>query len=732
VTNGDVSAAETVDILHDLDPLSRWVPVVGTETLDLLDNLGLRGGEQVSRRLLGEAASTLARCHPPTDPNGRETGLVIGYVQSGKTTNFTAVTALARDNGYRMVIVCTGVTVNLFGQSRDRLRRDLRIDARTDRQWLFLDNPNGPAAEQMVQAALDSGRMVLITVMKNGRHLDNLSHLLANINLSASPALLIDDEADQASLNSAVRQGNQTATYRRILALRDLLPHHTFLQYTATPQALLLINLIDVLSPSFADVLTPGPLYTGGRVFLERDMDLIREIPAQDTPSQSNPLTGAPPSLLDALRSYWLGVAAGLIMDAGSGNRSMMVHPSQHTAQHADYNQWVRQVQHLWTDVLAAGPGDPDREELVADFRSAYADLDRTADNLPSFDQIIGRISEAISQTIVTEVNAARGRTPQPDYRQFYAHILVGGEVLNRGVTVEGLTVTYMPRGRGTGQADTIQQRARWFGYKADYLGYCRVYLSSVMRQAYQAYVDHEEALRGQLREHRSSGNDLRDWRRAFFLDPTLRPTRKTVIDLEPLRGNFTDEWFIPKAPQDPVDELADNVSVVAAFVDTLDGQWIPDEGHARRTDMQIHDVARPVPLASAFENLLTKLHWSRPVDSALLAGLLLQVGRFLDLNPDAACTVYRMSQGRVRMRSLDIDDAVPTLFQGANYDRTNARTITLYPGDNEIHDPGQLSIQIHTLELHKNGDVVAANVPAVAVWVPRSMGRAWISQHQN
>ena len=97
----------------------------------------------------------------------------------------------------------------------------------------------------------------------------------------------------------------------------------------------------------------------------------------------------------------------------------------------------------------------------------------------------------------MTEVNTARGRTPQPDYRQFYAHILVGGEVLNRGVTVEGLTVTYMPRGRGTGQADTIQQRARWFGYKADYLGYCRVYLSAAMRLVYRAYVDHEERLRG-------------------------------------------------------------------------------------------------------------------------------------------------------------------------------------------------------------------------------------------
>ena len=298
MANGEV-AAEMVDVIDDLDPSSLWTPVVGSETLDLLDNLGLRGGDEVRQRLLTEAATTLSTMPSPTDPGGNETGLVIGYVQSGKTTNFTVVAALARDNGYRLVIVCTGLTVNLYEQSRDRLRRDLRIDTRTDRQWVFLGNP-GPSDEQMVQTGFDSDRTVLVTVMKNGRHLDSLSRLLSNLSLSEVPALLIDDEADQASLNNAVRRGDQTATYRRILGLRDLLPHHTFLQYTATPQALLLINLIDVLSPSFADVLTPGPLYTGGRAFFERDMDLIREIPVQDIPGPSNPLNGAPPSLLEA------------------------------------------------------------------------------------------------------------------------------------------------------------------------------------------------------------------------------------------------------------------------------------------------------------------------------------------------------------------------------------------------------------------------------------------------
>ena len=725
------ATAEFVDIVPTRSPLARWDPIVGEETLSLLRNLRLPNDDGSARqRLLEEAVAPLSRCLPPTDPDGRETGLVIGYVQSGKTTNFTAVTALSKDNGYGLVIVCTGVTVNLFNQSSGRLRSDLRIDERTDRQWLFLENPRSePNVEQMIETALDSRRTVLISVMKNGRHLDNLRRLLARLPLHGVPALVIDDEADQASLNNLVRSGNETPTYRRILDLRDLLPHHTFLQYTATPQALLLINLIDLLSPGFAQVLTPGPLYTGGREFFERDMALIREIPAQDIPSQANPIMGAPPSLLEALRLFWIGVAAGLLIDRGAGNRSMMVHPSQRTPPHADYHQWVIQVQRLWAETLAAGDGDPDYIALVDQFRRSQADLAATVQALPEFEEIVPRLRDAIRQTIVTQVNAARGRTPQPDWRQFYAHVVVGGEVLNRGVTLAGLTVSYMPRGPGTGQADTIQQRARWFGYKAEYLGYCRVYLSGQMIRLYRAYVDHEAALRTQLRNHQANGRELREWRRAFFLDPQLRPTRASVIDLEPLRGSFSDEWFIPRAPHEPQEASRSNRDIVSRFVERLDDEWRLDTGSPRRTSMQIHNVTA-VPLRQAYEDLLTHLRLGRPGDSAQLTGLLLQVGRYMETNPDATCVVYRMSQGVVRNRDLDGAGEIPTLFQGANYDDSVSPRITLYPGDREIRDSEQLTIQLHTVRVRMaSGTVVAEDVPVVTVWVPAVMGHAWVSQ---
>lgn len=726
--------SETIDVIIDHDPLARWQPMVGEETLGFLEGLRLPPADSEGRnRLLREALSVLARCCPPSGGD-RETGLVIGYVQSGKTTSFTTVTALARDNSYRLLIICTGLTVSLFEQSSERLRRDLRLQERSDRQWLFLKNPRPTAeVEQMVETALDEGRTVLIPVMKNGRHLDNLSRLLTRLSLRGMPALIVDDEADQASLNNDIRRvpQGQSATYRRILGLRDLVPHHTFLQYTATPQALLLINLIDVLSPGFAEVLTPGPMYTGGRVFFERNMDLVREIPLGDIPSATNVLAGAPQSLLEALRVFWLGVAAGLV-EGGIGNRSMMIHPSQRTLPHADYHQWVRSVQSLWTGVLEAPEDDPDRQELIEASREAHADLARTADGLPLFEELAPRLRDAVRQTIVSQVNAARGRTPQVDWPQFYSHILVGGEVLNRGVTVEGLTVTYMPRGPGTGQADTIQQRARWFGYKADYLGYCRVYLSDQMRSLYAAYVDHEANLRRQVGDHRRTGEDLRRWRRAFFIDPRLRPTRSQVIDLEPIRGSFADAWFAPSIPHAPADAVDVNRRVVNDFVRSRPDVFERDEGHPRRTEPQIHLVARNVPLEAAYGEVLTQLRLANPRDAAQFAGLLLQVGGYLEEHPDAVCSVYQMSQGATRERAVDGEGEIPNLFQGANYDETTTPRVTLYPGDREIHGDGELAIQIHTLRVKSDSAVLADDVPAVTVWVPRVMSAAWLSQAQR
>jgi len=276
-----------------------WNAAVGPEAMNLLGHLGLP--QQTAESLRNEAVSILSRGVPPIVPEGQETGLVVGYVQSGKTMSFTTVSALARDNGYPIVIVIAGTSVPLTEQSRRRLRADLRLEIRTDRQWRHFHNPRTDNQDHVrIATALADWRdadvppeercTVLITVMKHHGYLNHLTHTLGQVDLTGIPVLIVDDEADQAGLNNLINEGEESTTYQRLCALKSAIPHHTFLQYTATPQGPLLINLIDVLSPNFAVTLTPGPDYTGGRDFFLNEASLIREIPPDDLPTRNNPL----------------------------------------------------------------------------------------------------------------------------------------------------------------------------------------------------------------------------------------------------------------------------------------------------------------------------------------------------------------------------------------------------------------------------------------------------------
>jgi len=706
-----------------------------------MGKLGL--DDENRRRVLKESVAIMSKSASPTDQSSHKTGLVIGYVQSGKTVSFTTVAALARDNGFKLVIICSGVNVNLYEQSRDRLRRDLRIDDRKDRAWLFMDNPK-PRVQvvQSIEGAVsDDGSLpglprqtVLITLMKNGTHLNNAIKILSRIELEGVRALIVDDEADQASLNNSVAVGTESATYRRILELRSRLPHHTFLEYTATPQALLLINLIDVLSPDFAEILNVGAGYVGGKAFFQR-RDLVRRIPDDEIPGPNNELDEPPATLTEALLLFFVGAAAGF-MKGAVDNRSMMVHPSHRVESHGEYFRWVTGAQRLWLQLLEAGEADTDYHDLLARLAPIHADLSKTMPKLPTLNELLPYLRHALKVTQVHEVNRAKGPTPQPDWLQSYAHILVGGEVLNRGYTVEGLTVTYMPRSLGTHQADTIQQRARWFGYKEEYLGFCRVFLPTEAIQAYLDYVEHEEQLRKQINDHLASGKSLKEWKRAFFLDPTLKPTRNSIVGAPLFRGSFgVGEWFDPERPYTDPAAVQANGELIERFVKVYSKSWKEWPGHPKRTQAMRHNVINGLSLSEVHAQLLTSIRHAWLKDSMEFTGLLLQISRYLEAHPRAVCTVVHMDPSEARaLRSLDTNGTVLNLFQGANYDNSQQPRVETYPGDRQICDPSNLTIQLHHLPRINNslGTLAASNVWILAVRVGTGMESGWVVQAQQ
>ena len=753
--------SETIEI-QEQSTNGEWQPFVGEETMQLLRANGFANSDGAlnnsGNRVLDETYRIMQACGSPDEAENNDTGIVIGYVQSGKTLSFTTLTALARDNRYQIVIVIAGTSVNLVNQSTERLRRDLRVNERygLDQKWTLLKNPDTQEDFDHLEMLLDQWndphypddrcKTALLTVMKNGPRLRNLTQLLSGLNLQGVPTLIIDDEGDQASLNTRARHAaragidiedlseNEVSTiYRRITSLRSIFPNHTFLQYTATPQANLFINIMDRLSPNFIKLLTPGEAYTGGIEFFRENPHLIEEIPINEIPSATNPLHEPPESLIRAVQIFFLGVVAGEIL-RDQRNRSMIVHPSRLQEDHSTYFNWVRGICQSWGRLLASDEVD-EKTELLGEFREAYNDLHLTVgDSLPSFEELTGRnLAHAINYTPIIEVNSRRGPTPQITWQNNYSWILVGGQSMDRGFTVEGLTVTYMPRNLGVGNVDTVQQRARFFGYKRSYFNYCRVFLDPVTIDAYNGIVEHEQDVRNRLEEYDINNKDLNEFEREVVLNRMLQLTRANILYDAVDRDRFQ-EWYRIHAPHDTESLITSNREALFEFLNAREGQFSESEGHPDRTDEQKHLLAT-LTISDCLE-LLNKLKFTRDSDSASYSSLRGVLQGHIEENPDEDCLIYLMSARSLtdwtrRTRRLNRNDELQQLFQGKQPTRATQQYQIgeVYPGDREIKDENRLTIQIHMLDI-RNEDY--RDVPTLAIWIPDHISKDIIRQDIN
>ena len=750
---------------------AKWKPFQGEEIDALIKHKNFvdKNGDinEVGEKIIDETYRILEMCGDPNSLTSNETGLVLGYVQSGKTLSFTSLTALARDNNYQIVIIIAGTSTPLSEQSYERMRNDLRISNRYDRKWALIKNPSRSEDRDTIEMKLEQWAdetypnercsTVLITVMKNGNHLRNLTNVLSGLNLNRVPTLIIDDESDQASLNTmgransrvgiGVNEGQASTIYRRINNLRSIFPHHTFLQYTATPQANLFINIMDRLSPNFIKLLTPGDGYTGGNAFFIQNPHLINRIPTNEMPTNQNPLHEPPESFLYALRIFFLGVVADFNQEYR--NRSMMVHPSRLTNSQNVFFNWIRNVSESWVRLLESNDID-EKNELLKEFKEAYNDLKLSVGStLPTFKELTSkRLIHAIKNTCIIEVNASRGRTPEIRWNDFYSHILVGGQAMDRGFTVEGLTVTYMPRSLATGQIDTTLQRARFFGYKGNYLGYCRVWVDQNNIDAYRAIIEHEEDVRRRLEEYDLNNKHLNEWDREVVKNRILRLTRPNIIYDDLNRDYFGSEWFIIKAPHDSDSIIEFNKEVIFNFFNSNFQSFNLNEGHLDRTELQKHLVAE-LPLDDTLQYLLNRLKFTKETDSQTFSSLRGIINSFLNENNDETCLVYIMSAEKsdteilqtIRSRQLNDSNDIQQLFQGANTKTRLYQRGEVYPGDREIRDTDKLTIQIHRLRLtdkegndilDDNGNVVYSDVPSIAVWIPETIGKDIIRQPEN
>jgi hypothetical protein len=511
-------------------------------------------------------------------------GLVVGYVQSGKTANFTGVAAKAVDAGYRLIIVLTGTTDLLRGQTQRRLDKELvgfenlmrGIDDDDEEALLTVDYIGDPDWDKFVRhgelpsklgvsdvyrltthagdykslkqgiSSLDFDRIdpalplnaavnlhrapTRIAIVKKNKSV--LKKLVADLRritakLADIPALIIDDESDQASINTSNPQKweqgrtERTAINALISQLLSLLPRGQYVGYTATPFANVFVDpsdAVDIFPRDFILALDRAPGYMGARDFHDLDRMPEDEVP---TVATSNELAFIRPvwdedaeeALQEALDTFVLAGAVKLFREKAGGkpgrfkDHTMLVHES---VKQADHRELADTIRDLWRTAGYYGASGHKRLEQLFE-RDTRVVMEARSDGelVPTFDQVKPFIGEVVTRIEgstndpVLIVNGDKDAAKEDvDFeRRSVWRILVGGTKLSRGFTVEGLTVSYYRR--VTMQADTLMQMGRWFGFREGYKDLVRLYirrgsLNESTAAAFDLYSAFEAACRSE------------------------------------------------------------------------------------------------------------------------------------------------------------------------------------------------------------------------------------------
>lgn len=541
----------TIQILDDSQEANSQLKI-GENTLHFMDmQKGIDDdGKTV---IIDEAMHILKQCIKPGVKDDI-TNIAVGYVQSGKTLSFTTLTALAADNGYRIVIYLTGTKNNLQEQTSSRLRKDLDVDD-TETYRLYSDILDSVGVANNVKNFLSStDEVLLFPILKHYIHINRLASIFASVQLKPvlqnTGIIIIDDEADQSSFNTYARKNAKkkgdweeddfSKTYSAILELKKALPSHSYIQYTATPQAAFLIDNNDILSPKYYTVLTPGKGYTGGKTFFkDSSRSLIEVIPEEQVyHHRNNSLNTMPPTLTEALQEFLLSVAIAVLIQQRTKFLSMMIHIDGIRKSNEKFAKWTSERIQQWFDLLKAPEKDPGRAITINSFRKPYDNIVKYMSEAPSFDDAMAQMPKAI---IYTQVHLVQGGSESTiEWKTNKGHILVGADMLNRGFTIENLSMTYMPRTtKGKATADTIEQRCRFFGYKSKYIDVCRVFLPAKSIHEYEDYVEHEESLRSSLKQC-SSVADFASHPSSMLLAETLNPTRTNILSSKLIRAKLS------------------------------------------------------------------------------------------------------------------------------------------------------------------------------------------------
>ena len=477
-------------------------------------------------------------------------GLVIGHVQSGKTANYTGLIAKAADAGYKFIIVIAGIHNNLRKQTQERIDEAFigRSSNPEDRKTIGVGLERGyphPVTLTNVNEDFDKNtaaksgsklndfsKPIILIIKKNVKTLTALHKWLKELNaegkerISDVPMLLIDDEADNASINTNKEDLDPTQTNAMIRRVLGLFDKSCYVGYTATPFANIFINpdaydkdVREELFPrDFIYCLDAPTTYFGAeKVFLneEASQSIVRSIDdCEDlipyVHKRDDAVTELPPSLYRALDEFIIARAIRNLRGQVNKHCSMMINVSRFVPVQKAVRDFISLREKRIREAVRTNYMMP---ESVSSANSYMKGLKQAFDAEYTnagftWSQVKSALNGVFDHLHLFVINSKSDEVL--DYAKYEEEgvgltaIAVGGLSLSRGLTIEGLTVSYMYR--NTKMYDTLMQMGRWFGYRPGFEDLCRVHLSRDSINWYSHIAQAAEELVQQVKRMRRDG----------------------------------------------------------------------------------------------------------------------------------------------------------------------------------------------------------------------------------
>ncbi|SNQ60393.1 Z1 domain-containing protein [Candidatus Methanoperedens nitratireducens] len=520
-------------------------------------------------------------------------GMVVGQVQSGKTANYTGLICKAVDAGYKLIIVLAGQHKSLRSQTQLRLDAEfLGFDTQLNRAFnqenlrigvgrltgeefltvhsLTSNADNGDFNKKVaIQVGVipGGGDPVLLVVKKNKSVLSNLLNWAVSVRgekdiengkkiVKGIPLLVIDDEADNASINTnpipldengkMLEDYDVTAINGMIRQLLDSFEKTAYVGYTATPFANIFIfpqgetdrHGKDLFPESFIINLPAPSNYIGpAKVFgiyeddagveSEKGLPIIRPVDDFKTFIPDNHRKdyippGLPNSLRRAIRAFILSCATRMVRGQEKNHNSMLVHVTRYTDVQKKLADLISEELTFLRRRLEYGDGNTS-EPLIAELEDLWRE---------DYLETTRRVKEQISDPLIKDIDwndvkqslyraadkiqlkiingTARDVLDYRDHPNGLSVIVIGGDKLSRGLTLEGLTVSYYLR--ASRMYDTLMQMGRWFGYRPGYIDLCRLYTSEELVTWYRHITLASEELRNDFDYMAALGGTPKDY----------------------------------------------------------------------------------------------------------------------------------------------------------------------------------------------------------------------------